>query len=71
MGSKVGESKTDAESCHHPCIIVHGGAWSIPDYFKESYLKGVQAAALEGYKSLIKVWFEIFFICNLGQVMVF
>ena len=61
MKSEDSESNTNAESYHHPCIIVHGGAWSIPDYFKEPYLKGVQAAALEGYKSLMRVKYKLGF----------
>ena len=54
MGSKSDENETSPET-HHPCIIVHGGAWSIPDFFKEPYIKGAQQAVLEGYKILMKV----------------
>ena len=40
-----------------PCIIVHGGAWAIPDVLKEPSVKGVKKAAEIGYESLIKVLF--------------
>lgn len=36
-----------------PCIIVHGGAWAIPDVLKESSVRGVKKAAEIGYESLI------------------
>lgn len=38
-----------------PCIIVHGGAWAIPDVLKESSVRGVKKAAEIGYESLITV----------------
>ena len=38
-----------------PCIIVHGGAWAIPDILMESSVKGVKKAAEIGYESLITV----------------
>ncbi len=33
-------------------IIVHGGAWAIPDGLRDCSLKGVQNAVLAGYKVL-------------------
>ena len=38
-----------------PCIIVHGGAWSIPNPFLEAYYEGVQDAAKTGYEVLNNV----------------
>ena len=38
-----------------PCIIVHGGAWVIPDVLMESSVRGVKKAAEIGYESLITV----------------
>ena len=38
-----------------PCIIVHGGAWAIPDVLIESSVRGVKKAAEIGYESLITV----------------
>lgn len=38
-----------------PCIIVHGGAWAIPDVLKESSVRRVKKAAEIGYESLITV----------------
>lgn len=37
-----------------PCIMVHGGAWSIPDEFIDSTKKGVCRAAKLGYSLLNK-----------------
>jgi beta-aspartyl-peptidase (threonine type) len=36
-----------------PAIIVHGGAWNIPDTLKDGHLKGVTKAAKTAYKVLI------------------
>ena len=38
-----------------PCIIVHGGAWAIPDILKEPSVNGVKKAAKRGYECLLKV----------------
>ena len=38
-----------------PGIIVHGGAWSIPDHLNIPYIEGVQQAARAGYEVLRKV----------------
>ncbi|MFX0182921.1 MAG: isoaspartyl peptidase/L-asparaginase [Candidatus Hodarchaeota archaeon] len=38
----------------HPAIIVHGGAWSIPDSLKEDHLKGVRKAVKIGYQILFQ-----------------
>ena len=40
---------------HPPCIIVHGGAWTIPDSLKEPCINGVKKAAKAGYDRLIEV----------------
>lgn len=36
-----------------PAIIVHGGAWSIPDSLKEDHISGVISAVKLGYKCLV------------------
>ena len=38
-----------------PCIIVHGGAWSVPAVFLEAYYAGIQAAAKAGNEVLKNV----------------
>ncbi|MCD6348233.1 MAG: isoaspartyl peptidase/L-asparaginase [Candidatus Korarchaeota archaeon] len=35
-----------------PAIIVHGGAWDLPDHLLEPSIKGVEKAAKEGYRIL-------------------
>lgn len=35
-----------------PAIIVHGGAWAIPQEFTERSLAGVRTASLKGYSVL-------------------
>lgn len=45
-----------------PCIIVHGGAWAIPDVLKESSVNGVKKAAEKGYESLLKVSASFFLV---------
>lgn len=37
-----------------PSIIVHGGAWNIPDKLVDAHLKGCKAAAERGYDELIR-----------------
>lgn len=37
-----------------PSIIVHGGAWNIPDGLVEAHLKGCEAAAEKGYDELVR-----------------
>lgn len=46
------ESRTNL---HPPCIIVHGGAWAIPESLKEPSINGVKRAAKTGYDRLIEV----------------
>ena len=46
------ESRTNL---HPPCIIVHGGAWAIPESLKEPSIIGVKRAAKTGYDRLIEV----------------
>ena len=43
-----------------PRIIVHGGAWAIPDVLKEASLNGVMEAAKIGYNALLKVQITYF-----------
>lgn len=38
-----------------PCVIVHGGAWSVPEELREISLEGVQQAAVAGYEAMLKV----------------
>jgi L-asparaginase / beta-aspartyl-peptidase len=38
----------------NPVILVHGGAWAIPDEMVELHLKGVRAAAEAGWRALDK-----------------
>ena len=38
-----------------PGIIIHGGAWSIPDHLNILYREGIQQAARGGYEVLRKV----------------
>lgn len=38
----------------NPVILVHGGAWAIPDDMVELHLKGVRAAAEAGWRALEK-----------------
>lgn len=35
-----------------PVIVIHGGAWAIPDHMAESSQNGVIEAARRGYRSL-------------------
>ena len=46
------ESRTNL---YPPCIIVHGGAWAIPESLKEPSINGVKRAAKTGYDRLIEV----------------
>ncbi len=41
-----------AELAVDPVILVHGGAWAIPDDMVESHLRGVEAAAAQGWQVL-------------------
>ena len=36
----------------NPVLVVHGGAWAIPDDMVEAHLKGVRKAAAEGWRVL-------------------
>lgn len=38
-----------------PCVIVHGGAFNIPDSYVKRYSEGTQAAAKAGYQCLLEV----------------
>ena len=42
-----------------PCIIVHGGAWAIPDILKEASVNGVKRAVQKGYDCLKQVKFNL------------
>ena len=44
-----------AQTNFQRCIIVHGGAWAIPDILKEPSVNGVKKAAKKGYDCLMKV----------------
>ena len=35
---------------HDPVILVHGGAWTIPDNILKQSGQGVKEAAISGYK---------------------
>lgn len=48
------ERKATEPTSVRPCIIVHGGAWAIPDAWKESSVSGVKKAAQKGYECLLK-----------------
>lgn len=48
------ERKATEPTSVRPCIIVHGGAWAIPDAWKESSVRGVKKAAQKGYECLLK-----------------
>ena len=37
-----------------PSIVIHGGAWAIPDSLAEASKEGVQEAARIGYNLLLK-----------------
>lgn len=39
---------------NHPVLIVHGGAWAIPDDLVEAHLKGVDNALVAGWRVLEK-----------------
>lgn len=47
---------------YEPCVIVHGGAWSIPKHLQAICVEGVQAAARAGYGKLLKVNYIIIVI---------
>ena len=38
-----------------PCLIVHGGAWDIPEAEHDAHLVGVGRAAGIGYASLVSM----------------
>jgi hypothetical protein len=40
---------------HSPCIIIHAGAWSIPNHFIEENYAGIQAAVKAGFEVLKNV----------------
>ena len=35
-----------------PAIIIHGGAWAIPQEYSKASVDGVKAAAIRGYEVL-------------------
>ena len=39
---------------HSPVLVVHGGAWAIPDDFVEAHLDGVRRATGAGWNVLSK-----------------
>ena len=41
-----------AQDTMKPCVIVHGGAFNIPDSYVSRYSSGTQQAAVEGFKTL-------------------
>ena len=43
-----------------PCIIVHGGAWAIPDHYREVCCSGIQEAVKAGYTCLKNVSSKFF-----------
>ncbi|MFX0170498.1 MAG: isoaspartyl peptidase/L-asparaginase family protein [Candidatus Hodarchaeota archaeon] len=43
---------TKQENQIQPAIVVHGGAWSIPDSLKEEHINGVKEAVKRGYEIL-------------------
>lgn len=52
----VRDKMTSNQSSHgliRPTIIVHGGAWSIPDSLRASHINGVSKAVKTGYEILI------------------
>ena len=53
MNPIIMEAQTDLNI--QPCIIVHGGAWAIPDILKEASVNGVKKAAKKGYDCLKEV----------------
>jgi beta-aspartyl-peptidase (threonine type) len=47
-------SKNSSQQLQKPAIIVHGGAWSIPDELKAEHLDGVTNAVKTGYQVLFQ-----------------
>ena len=47
-----------------PCIIVHAGAWSLPNPFCEAYYAGIQEAAKAGYQVLKNVRIDEYNVLN-------
>lgn len=45
-----------------PCIIVHGGAWKLPNNWKDTCILGVQDAAKSGYRKLLQVRWRAYFL---------
>ena len=41
-------------SDHLPAIIIHGGAWAIPDAYIDRSVAGVKRAAQAGYRVLVE-----------------
>lgn len=55
-----------------PCIIVHGGAWAIPDILKEASVNGVKRAAQKGYYCLkeVKKKYLLFILIGFGGLYI-
>lgn len=50
--ASVRPPKSVSSSSHSPLLVVHGGAWAIPDEMVEEHLIGVRNAAAAGWKIL-------------------
>ena len=50
-----------------PCIIVHGGAFNIPDSYVKRYNDGTKGAAMVGYDTLTKV--GSYLVKNVYQIL--
>ena len=44
---------SDFKTNKHPVIVIHGGAWSIPDSLEPASREGVKNAAKTGYQVLV------------------
>ena len=43
----------DVKNNKHPVIVIHGGAWNIPDNLEQASRDGVKKAAKAGYQVLV------------------
>src|SRR5437868_1895747 len=48
------DSSVGKSSSHNPVLVVHGGAWAIPDDMVEAHLNGVRNAIAAGWRTLEK-----------------
>src|SRR5205085_10906781 len=46
------DSSVGKSSSHNPVLVVHGGAWAIPDDMVEAHLNGVRNAMAAGWRVL-------------------